>query len=103
MTTSQEHEALVILAEECAEVQKAVAKILRFGWNSRYPANGATNRQKLINELGDVEAATELIEAVQSCGITSNDVAEASARKLRDYASGQYLTMEPPGWLKWHK
>lgn len=100
MTTSLETEALVILAEEAAEVQKAVAKILRFGFDSKYPSDGFSNKEKLISEIGDFRAAVYLTE--EWCDINTADVIEAEAKKLRDYAHGRYLRnyKNIPDWFK---
>ena len=54
-------EALTILAEECAEVIRAIAKIQRHGIESHYPADGPSNAVKLATELGQVLAAKELV------------------------------------------
>lgn len=51
---------LIILSEECAEVQQAVAKILRFGPDSDY--DGITNRKKLQNEFNDVLALADMLK-----------------------------------------
>jgi len=51
---------LVILAEEASEVQKVIAKILRFGPNSDY--DGITNREKLQNEFNDFLGVAELLK-----------------------------------------
>ena len=47
---------LVLLAEECSEVIKAVTKILRFGQNDAHPETGVTNLDELIQEIGDTMA-----------------------------------------------
>lgn len=54
--TESEQERLVILAEECAEVQQVICKILRHGLESRNPkiSNSETNREALQRELGDL-------------------------------------------------
>ena len=56
-----EIERLAVLAEELGEVQQVIGKILRFGWESRHPDGGPTNRELLEKELGDVEAALALM------------------------------------------
>ena len=47
--TSKQKEQLIILAEECAEVQQCVAKLLRFGIQNDY-----TSLDDLKKELGDI-------------------------------------------------
>lgn len=61
--TPAEAERLAILAEECAEVIQVVGKILRHGYESYDPTTeGAPrNRELLVKELSDVEAAMHLI------------------------------------------
>ena len=59
--TPAEVERLTLLAEECAEVIRAVGKILRHGYGSRYPEDGPTNRERLESELGDVDCARALL------------------------------------------
>lgn len=58
-----ELERLALLAEECGEVQVAIGKILRHGWESVDPtcADSPTNRQFLETELGDVMYAMQLM------------------------------------------
>ena len=47
---------LACLAEECAEVQHAVAKALRFGLDDGYPGAASTNAQDIAREFADVLA-----------------------------------------------
>jgi NTP pyrophosphatase (non-canonical NTP hydrolase) len=100
MIDNDEIEAMAILSEEAAEVQKAISKILRFGFDSVYPEGAPDNMCKLISELGDLSAAIELARIVLD--ITDAELQEATDKKLLDYASGKYLTMSPPGWLEFH-
>ncbi len=60
-----EHERLVILAEECNEVAQSIMKILRHGWDGSHPSSKyVDNTHQLESELGDVQAATKrLVEA----------------------------------------
>lgn len=53
---------LVCLAEECAEVQKAIAKALRFGLSDGYPGAKTTNAQDITAELEDVFALVEMLQ-----------------------------------------
>jgi hypothetical protein len=52
---------LVCLMEECAEVQKVCAKILRFGINDSYNG-GPTNRVELIHEITDLIAVAQMLK-----------------------------------------
>ena len=57
--TDDERYVLGLLAEECGEVVQACGKALRFGLDSPAGPGGATARQELERELGDVRAAVE--------------------------------------------
>jgi NTP pyrophosphatase (non-canonical NTP hydrolase) len=59
--TPKQTELLTLLAEECAEVIQAVAKIQRHGLHSSHPASSEPNRGSLQRELGDVAAAIKLL------------------------------------------
>ena len=52
---------LVCLSEECAEIQKAVSKALRFGLDDGYPGENTTNLQDIIKELNDLEGVIQLL------------------------------------------
>jgi len=56
------NEILDILQEECAEVIVAISKIRRFGIDNSYK-EGGTQREHLIQELGDVSLLIELLQA----------------------------------------
>lgn len=63
-----EAERLAVLAEECAEVIKAISKILRHGYESVNPhaldsgdRPPETNRSALERELGDARCATDML------------------------------------------
>jgi len=53
----------MLLAEECGEVIQVIGKILRHGYDSTHPNDpeGDTNRALLENELGDLNAALQLM------------------------------------------
>jgi len=72
------NEILDILQEECAEVIQAISKIRRFGIDNVYK-EGGTQREHLIQELGDV---TLLIELLKAHGVyTDSELQEAQVRK----------------------
>lgn len=55
MMKSKVEETLVILQEECAEVIQATSKILRFGFQSRYPTeDNASTKENLEMEVGQL-------------------------------------------------
>ncbi len=61
---NQTEHLLVCLAEECAEIQYAVAKALRFGLNDRCPGATSTNAQDIAHEFVDVLAIIEMLEKI---------------------------------------
>lgn len=54
--TPAELERLAWLAEECAEVIQAVQKVIRFGYEDKYPGTEVTAREHLQGEVEDVLA-----------------------------------------------
>ena len=74
-------ERLIILAEECAEVQQGVAKCLRFGLDSKhYYEPSITNQKQLARELGDLQG---LINNMVTVGIlTQEELDEGAERKI---------------------
>lgn len=56
-----EVERLACLAEEMGEVIQVIGKILRHGYASTHPNGGATNRELLQKELGDVKWAVHFL------------------------------------------
>jgi len=57
---------LACIIEECAEVQQAATKALRFGLEDRYPDRppNTSNRQDIISELADLRAVMDM-----ACGL----------------------------------
>ena len=62
MQSTKVNEILDILQEECAEVIVAISKIRRFGIDNSYK-DGGTQREHLVQELGDVTLLIELLQA----------------------------------------
>jgi NTP pyrophosphatase (non-canonical NTP hydrolase) len=59
------NEILDILQEECAEVIQAISKCRRFGIEEQNLKSGRTQREELVQELGDVSLLIELLHAYQ--------------------------------------
>jgi len=55
--TQAETLRLILLVEECGELQHAAAKVLRHGWDRKRPNGTLTNRVMLERELGHLYAA----------------------------------------------
>lgn len=71
-------ELLIILSEECAEVQQAASKCVRFGMDSEH--QGLINRYQLERELGDVMAMFKLL--IEEGGLREATIMEAAEAKL---------------------
>jgi NTP pyrophosphatase (non-canonical NTP hydrolase) len=85
-----EHEALIITAEECAEVIQQISKIIRFGIDLPYvtAGDGTTNRQQLEKEIGDLNCMVDiLIEQgiIDSQAVTRAEIAKRE--KLRKWST----------------
>jgi hypothetical protein len=83
--TNAELERLALLSEELGEVQQAIGKILRHGYESKY--SGRTNRQDLEYEIGLIEVAINLLKMVgdiDGCVIVDSECTKSSE-------IGQYL------------
>jgi NTP pyrophosphatase (non-canonical NTP hydrolase) len=72
------NEILDILQEECGEVIVAISKCRRFGMENSYK-DGGTQREHLIQELGDVTLLIELLKAHKV--FTEAELHEAQVRK----------------------
>jgi NTP pyrophosphatase (non-canonical NTP hydrolase) len=75
---SKVNEILDILQEECGEVIVAISKVRRFGIDNSYK-DGGTQREHLIQELGDVTLLIELLMAHNV--FTEQELHEAQIRK----------------------
>ena len=56
-------EILDILQEECAEVVQNISKCRRFGMENEYLKGTGTQREQLVQEIGDVLLLVELLKA----------------------------------------
>ena len=73
------NEILDILQEECAEVIQAISKCRRFGMENEYLKGEGTQRENLVQELGDVRLLIELLHAHQL--FTEKEIHAAELRK----------------------
>jgi hypothetical protein len=71
MPTPYEAELLIILMEECAEVQQRASKALRFGLDEIQPDQPHDNVHRLSLEVGDLVAVLDLGVVV---GLVDEDV-----------------------------
>jgi NTP pyrophosphatase (non-canonical NTP hydrolase) len=75
------NEILDILQEECAEVIQAVSKCRRFGIEEQNLKSGRTQREELVQELGDVTLLIELLQSYQL--FTTDELHTAEVNKSK--------------------
>jgi NTP pyrophosphatase (non-canonical NTP hydrolase) len=92
--TDRQKEYLLILAEECSEVIKVVTKTFRFGIESRNPflEDSPTNKEELIQEIGDVMAMVELLK--DSALDLNEDALQKAKQKKLDKLHKWLMTIE---------
>lgn len=73
-------ELLVILIEECAEVQQRATKALRFGMDEVQPGQPDTNARRLALEVGDL---LEVLARLENFGVDNDDILEGMAAKRK--------------------
>lgn len=81
--TDKQKEYLLILAEECSEVIKVITKTFRFGLDSKNPyiPDSPTNKEELIQEIGDVMAMVELLKD-SALELTDDSLKIAKQKKI---------------------
>ena len=77
LPTPRERELLVILMEECAEVQQRAAKLIRFGRDEVQPGQPLSNAERLADEYGDMLA---LLDACVAAGLVPLSRVDASCQ-----------------------
>lgn len=81
-------ERLAVVMEECGELVQAAGKILRHGYDSKYP--GANNRADLAREAADVlESINMLLEAEDISSADVQDCIEEKHREAKKYLHHQ--------------
>jgi NTP pyrophosphatase (non-canonical NTP hydrolase) len=73
-------ELLIILSEECAEVQQAAIKCVRFGKASTHPDSSESNQLKLEREIGDFMAMVRLL--TEEYNLNMDNIIESADAKL---------------------
>lgn len=84
------NEVLDITQEECAELIQVISKIRRFGINNHNPyiTPIKTNKQHLIEELGDVLAMVNIVKQVYDISTEELDLAiERKTEKLKKWTN----------------
>lgn len=76
---TREEEILTVLQEECAEVSQMVCKIRRFGLDQAI-AVGGSNRKRLTEEVGDLQASIDLLKLFNV--LDENEIELAKQRKF---------------------
>ena len=81
-----QHETLLVLQEECAEVSQAICKIFRFGTDAKY--NLKSNQQVFEEELGDLLCMIEILLDQDMIDIDNIHVAMAKKKaKLKVWST----------------
>lgn len=75
-------EIMLIAQEECAEVTQAISKVFRFGIDGIH--NGASNKQRLEEEVGDLLCMIEMM--IEQKIIDEKAVAQAGIKKKEKLA-----------------
>jgi NTP pyrophosphatase (non-canonical NTP hydrolase) len=73
---------LIKIAEECGEVVQIACKSHRYGLHHTKPSKGVSNKELLIEELGDVLAYIKVLVEDTSSSITYDDL---NKRRITKY------------------
>ena len=91
----REEHLLVILAEECAEIQQAVTKALRFGLDDHWQ-NEPTNKVKISQELADLMGIYFMLLREDVIPLSEESLITAKQEKIEKFL----LYSESKGKLK---
>lgn len=73
---------LLKLSEECAEVAQMAAKCSQFGFDSVRPGENISNRERLREELADINAIVSMLNAEFDLNYAALDFGEHIAEKI---------------------
>jgi hypothetical protein len=83
--TRKEH-LLVILMEECAEIQKECAKALRFGLDEFYAPDGPeTNAESINREISDLVGVMQMLQDDGHLQLIDYKRVEEKVKKVEKY------------------
>ena len=75
------------LSEECSEVVKECSKIIQFGADGVYVANGTSNKERLKGELKDLFSVVGILNRKYALGFEFNpDDYKEKEEKILKYA-----------------
>ena len=86
MKTARQEEIMLICQEECAEGAQAISKVFRFGVEGEHL--GATNRERLEEEIGDLLCMIEMLteEEIIDASVVAR-AAQAKRAKLAKWSN----------------
>jgi len=85
---NKEQYLLIQLMEECAEVQQACAKALRFGLDEGYPGTVRTNKSDILKEIADL---TGVIRVLEYAGIINGEDVSENAIASKERVVYKYM------------
>ncbi|MBM7688840.1 hypothetical protein BCR24_04730 [Enterococcus ureilyticus] len=89
----RKNEYLTLVAmEECAEIQQALSKAIRFGFDDHHPSRAdETNEEQLLTEFYQL---TAMIEELQNQGIIESFIREKIAEVKQNKIKKVYQYMD---------
>lgn len=86
---------LIVASEECAEVSKAISKLMRFGAENHHPDSSETNEYKLMVEYYQLVATMDmLINTGTVHNLPSEEVEKIKHEKMVNVLKYQKVSKE---------